>query len=162
MFQTVKSGLKSNEGKAVLYAGLIGLFLSDIIPTPADAVYFAQERRLRDKWKRGEITPQSYWKQTAAYYYFLNPIWWAIVAGVTVSIKGDVTKKLKIAGALIGSGAVLAIIYKNIQKDEKELSDELQEKRLLLLEHPEYADILNKTNNKFNNITGENLKKQNA
>lgn len=127
MIKSIKSGFKSEHANALLYAGLLGLILSDIIPTPADAVYFNVERNLRDKWKRGEIEPKQYWEKTAMAYYLLNPIWWTLVAGVTISIKGDATQKLKIAGALIGAGAVVAIIYKNIKKDEKQLEQELIE-----------------------------------
>jgi hypothetical protein len=50
-----------------------------------------------------------------------------LVAGVTISIKGDATKKLKVAGALIGAGAVLAVLYKNIKKDEKQLEADMAE-----------------------------------
>jgi hypothetical protein len=145
MLQTVKEGLKSNQGNAVLYAGLLGLFLSDIIPTPADAIVFSVERKIRDKWKAGEITPQEYWKKKALAYYLLNPIWWAIVAGITVSMKGDATKKLKIASALIGSGAVIAVIYRNIKKDTKELEEESQHMKELLQSHPEYGQFFKDT-----------------
>lgn len=127
MIKSVKSGFRSEHGNAVLYAGLLGLILSDIIPTPADAIYFRVEKRLRDKWKKGEIEPKQYWTRDAIAYYGLNPIWWALVAGVTLSIKGDTNKKLKIALALIGSGAVVGILYRNVKKDEQERIKELSE-----------------------------------
>lgn len=164
MLETVKDGLKSDKGNAVLYAGLIGLVISDIIPTPADAIVFSIEKKLRDKWKRGEISPAEYWRKKAIAYYCINPLWWAIVAGVTVSMKGDATKKLKVAGALIGSGAVLAVIYKNIQKDKKELEEEAKEMQELIKHHPEYADFLKKNGSgslpKFKNVQLEKLKKE--
>lgn len=162
MLKEIKSGLKSEQGNAVLYAGLLGLFLSDIIPTPADALVFSIEKKLRDKWKRGEITPTEYWKKKAMAYYLLNPIYWAIVAGITISIKGDVMKKLKVAGGIIGSGAVVAVIYKNIKDDKKELAEEAKEKQELLLHHPEYADFLSNNGNlpKFKNVQLEKLQKE--
>jgi hypothetical protein len=154
MLQTVKEGLKSNQGNAVLYAGLLGLFLSDVIPTPADFFVFKIEKKLRDRWKRGEISPQEYWEKKALAYYLLNPVWWAIVAGVTISIKGDANKKLKIVGALIGSGAVLAIIYKNIQKDKQELEEESLHIKELLESHPEYGQFLKDTQpSQFKNMS---------
>lgn len=120
--KTIKSGIDSGHGTALLYAGMIGLVLSDIIPTPADAAYFYAERNLRDKWKHREITPEQYWSISAAYYYVLNPIWWTLVGITVVSIKGDASKKIKVLGGLIGAGAVLAVIHKNIVKDKQELA----------------------------------------
>lgn len=164
MLETVKEGLKSDKGNAVLYAGLIGLVVSDLIPTPADAVVFTIEKKLRDRWKRGEISPAEYWRKKTLSYYLINPVWWAFVAGVTVSMKGDATKKLKVAGALIGSGAVLSVIYKNIQKDKKELEEEAKEMQELIKHHPEYAEFLKKNGNgnlpKFKNVQLEKLKKE--
>ena len=157
MLNTVKEGLKSKEGKAVLYAGLIGLVLSDIIPTPADAIYFTVERNLRDKWKRGEITPKQYWTKTTASYYLLNPLWWGIVSAITLSVKGDAEKKLKVAGALIGSGIAFAVIYKNIKKDNKDLEQEKVEREKLLAAFPEIAPIMNTP--QFKNFIAEELRR---
>ena len=127
MIKSIASGLKSEHGNALLYAGLIGLIASDLIPTPADALFFFQERKLRDKWSRGEITPKQYWEKKAVSYYLYNPLWWAIVAGITVSIKGDATTKLKAMGGLIGAGAVIGVLYKNIKTDEAQLAKDLAE-----------------------------------
>ena len=124
----ISSAAKSGHGDAVVYAGMIGLFLSDVIPTPADALYFHTEKILRDKWKKGQITPQQYWTRTALAYYGYNPIWWLLVMGIVIASKGDYTHKAKIGIALIGSGAVLGVIYKNIQADKIELASELPPK----------------------------------
>ena len=48
MIDSIKEASKANA-KGVLYAGLLGLLVSDILPTPADALYFYIERNLRDK-----------------------------------------------------------------------------------------------------------------
>ncbi len=119
MINEISSAVKSDHGKAVLYAGALGLLFSDIIPTPADAIYFEVEKKLRDKWKAGQITPQRYWAYTTAAYYGLNPLWWALVLGVVVYSKGSVTQKAKIGIGIIGAGAVAAVIYKNINQDIK-------------------------------------------
>jgi len=119
---------KSEHGKALLYALGIGLILSDIIPTPADAVYFKIERNLRNKWKEGQITPAKYWTLTTASYYGLNPLWWTLVFGVILLTKGSALKKLKYGSYLIGGGAVIAVVYKNIQADKKDLEQQQQGK----------------------------------
>jgi hypothetical protein len=120
--------VKSTEGKysnGVLYAGAVGLILSDIIPTPADALYFYTEKKLRDKWKAGEITPQKYWSRTASAYYLYNPIWWTLVLGAMYYTKGDVRDKAKIGLIVVGAGAVIGVIYRNYKKDIKEIKREV-------------------------------------
>lgn len=119
MISEISSAVKSDHGKAVLYAGALGLLLSDIIPTPADAIYFELQRKLRDKWKAGDISPQKYWTLSTAAYYGLNPLWWSLVLGIVVYTKGSVTQKAKIGIGIVGAGAVAAVIYKNIQRDIK-------------------------------------------
>ena len=118
MVNEITKAVKAGNGTAVVYAAMAGLFLSDIIPTPADAVYFWAERRLKQKLNNNEITPKQYWVRDAVGYYLYNPLWWLLVIGVVVSVKGDYTKKIKIGIGLIGAGAVVAILYKNIKKDE--------------------------------------------
>lgn len=119
---------QASEGKysnGVLYAGAVGLILSDIIPTPADALYFHTEKKLRDQWKAGKITPQKYWSRTAMSYYLYNPIWWTIVLGAVYYTKGDVKDKAKIGLMLVGAGAVVGVIYRNYKKDIQEIKREV-------------------------------------
>lgn len=119
MLNEISGAVKRGNGTAVVYAAMIGLFLSDIIPTPADALYFWQQRRLKEKLSAGVISAKQYWIADAAGYYLYNPLWWLLVIGVVVSIKGDYSKKMKVGLGLIGAGAVVAILYKNIKEDEK-------------------------------------------
>lgn len=96
MKDTINSAIKSGHGNAILYAGALGLIISDILPTPADALYFKVEKNLRDKWKKGEITPKQYWASEAAAYYLINPLYWSLVLGAMVLTKGDVKQKAKV------------------------------------------------------------------
>lgn len=112
---------KGKHGHAVILAAMVGLIVSDIIPTPADALYFHTEKKLRDKWAKGQITPQKYWQQSAAAYYVYNPVWWGLVLGATFLVKGDYEKKLKVGLGLIGVGAVVGVIYKNFHADLKQV-----------------------------------------
>ena len=102
----------------VLYAGAIGLLLSDIIPTPADGLYFYAERKLKDKLESKLITPEQYWTRSALAYYGYNPIWWGLVLGAMVLTKGDYKQKAKVGLGIIGAGAVLGVIHKNIESDK--------------------------------------------
>jgi hypothetical protein len=122
---------KSEYATAALYAGMIGLVASDLIPTPADAAYFYMERNLRDRWKNGDISPQQYWKREAIIYYGLNPLWWILVGSIVIATKGDAKKKLYMLSGIIGGGAVIGVLAKNVKKDKAELEAELQDKKEL-------------------------------
>jgi hypothetical protein len=155
----------SENATAGLYTLFIGMALGNLIPTPSDALYMLYQTKLRDKWKRGLITPEQYWKRNAIGYYFIPFTWWVLLGAIVVNIKGTSEKKAKIALALIGSSAVVGLILKQIQKDNQEINTEDEAKLKLLREHPEVLKILNKPefdsiNGQFRNITGEQLKKK--
>jgi len=118
MRDSIKSAITSGHGNAIVYAGALGLILSDIIPTPADGLYFSLMQKEKRKLENKEITPKQYWTRDAVYYYGLNPIWWTLVLGAMYYTKGDYTNKAKVGMAIIGAGAVFAVLNKNIKKDE--------------------------------------------
>lgn len=116
------------EGKTgLLYAGLIGLVASDIIPGWGDFFFIKFQRKLRDRWAKGEISSKEYWRKELGNYYLLNSGYWLIV-GTAVYFTPKYENKIKVGLALIGAGAVTAIIYKNIVKDQEE---QLAEKNAL-------------------------------
>jgi hypothetical protein len=163
----IKDVSKSKYATAALYTFLGGLILSDALPTPADAVFFSYQKKIRDDFFQKKITPAQYWRREAIGYYGFNVAWWLLVSAIVIASKGSAEKKLKIAGVIIGGGAVLAIIHQNIRKDEKEQELEEQQKIELLKQHPEIIKILNRPEFKnistqFKNVTGEKLKKQNV
>lgn len=120
MIKTLSEVAKNKQfGSALLYAGGIGLILSDIIPTPADAIYFRAMEKNKQKLESGVITPKQYWTRDAMLYYGLNPLWWSLVLTIVVFTKGDINQKAKVGLALIGGGAVLGVISKNIKEEEK-------------------------------------------
>ena len=104
-------------GHAVLYAGALGLILSDVIPTPADALYFRLTAKNKAKLESGDITPKQYWTRDLILYYGLNPLWWTLVLGAMVATKGDFSQKAKIGVALLAGGAVIGVISKNINEE---------------------------------------------
>lgn len=124
IFEEISKATKGNYGEAVLYAGAIGLVLSDIIPTPADALYFYTERKLRDQFNNRKITPKQYWIRSASAYYLYNPIWWLLVLGAMHYKEGDYKAKAKVGLALIGAGAVIGVIYRNYKKDIEEVKQD--------------------------------------
>ena len=121
MKDTISSAIKSGHGNAIVYAGALGLLLSDIIPTPADAVYFRLEKMNKDNLQAGKITPKQYWTRDAIYYNGLNPLWWSIVLGAVYYTKGNYTQKAKVGIGLIAGGLVFAVLSKNIREDTEAL-----------------------------------------
>lgn len=118
MQDSIKSAISSGHGNAIVYAGAIGLLLSDVIPTPADGVYFWLMKKERDKYIKKQITAKQYWTREAIAYYGLNPIWWGLVLGALYYTKGDYTNKLKVGLGIISAGAVAGVLYQNIKEDE--------------------------------------------
>lgn len=119
MANAISEAIKGGHGKGVLYAGLLGLALSDAIPTPADALYFYRQRKIREKFEKGEISAKSFWLEETLGYYGYNVAWWLLLFGVVASIKGDFDKKLEVAIAMVAGGAVIGVIGRNIQEDVK-------------------------------------------
>jgi hypothetical protein len=119
MISSIESAIKSGHGNAIVYAGALGLLASDIIPTPADSAYLYLQRKLKEKQLKGEITSKQYWTYESISYYTLNPIYWALVLGAVYLTKGGYMNKIKIGGTIIASGALLAVIHKNIVEEEK-------------------------------------------
>ena len=118
MIKSISSAIKSGHGNAVLYAGALGLILSDVIPTPADAIYFSLQQKNKAKLEAKELTPKQYWTRDAVMYYGLNPLWWSLVFGAVYLTKGDYNQKLKVGFGLLATGVVVGVLSKNIKKDE--------------------------------------------
>jgi hypothetical protein len=118
MVDTIKGAVKGGYGNAVLYAGALGLLLSDVIPTPADALYFHLQEKNKHNLNNKSITPKQYWTREAVYYYGLNPIWWGLVLGSMYLTKGTFNQKAKVGIGFLATGVVIAVLNKNIKKDE--------------------------------------------
>lgn len=125
----IKSLGENIKTPATLYIFILGLALSDIIPTIADAFVFSKQRTLRDEYFNGTITPKQYWDKSAIVYYTYNFFYWIIIGIIIVSIKGDFQTKLKWLAGIVGAGVVFGVIYSNIKKDEKE--KQLQQESLI-------------------------------
>ena len=111
--------LKNGENTKMLLAVGVGLILSDIIPTPADGLYFKLQQSNKEKLSKGEITPKQYWTRDALAYYGLNPLWWSLVLGASLYLGKDFKQKKNIMIGLVAGGVVLGVLYKNVKKDEK-------------------------------------------
>jgi uncharacterized membrane protein YkvI len=111
--------MPNSTNTKLLYAVGVGLILSDIIPTPADALVFYRQRINKQALEKGEITPKQYWEREAFNYYALNPIWWLGVLGITHAFGNTYEQKRNILIGLVAGGVVLGVLAKNIKKDEE-------------------------------------------
>lgn len=111
--------MHDNHKTNLLYALGFGLLLSDLIPTPADALYFYKQRKNKEKLESKEITPKQYWVRDAFGYYGFNALWWSAVLGATYVLGKDYKQKRNILIGLVAGGLVVGVIAKNIKKDEE-------------------------------------------
>ena len=125
IFKEILEATEGRHASGVLYAGAVGILLSNIIPTPAEALFYHTEKKLRNKWDNDEITAEKYWQKTASAYYLYKPVWWGIVISAMYFTKGDVKNKAKIGLIMVTAGAVVGIIYKNYTKDIQDIRREV-------------------------------------
>jgi len=128
----IGSLVKGEHALGALYLGLLVAFVADMIPHPMDAVYFNLQKKNRDKFISGEITPKQYWRRNVISYYGCDALWWGFLLLVAVSVGGKAKDKLVVVGTILGAGAVIGIIHQNIRKDEEE--QELKKEMKITLE----------------------------
>jgi hypothetical protein len=119
--KTITKAVNSGHGEAVLYAGAIGLLVSDIIPTPADSWYFYVQQKNKRKLENNEITSKEYWQREAFWYYTANPIWWSLVLATLYFTKGSLSNKVKVGLGVVALGGIVGVLNKNIEKDIKKI-----------------------------------------
>ena len=112
--------LSNKEKELLLYTGLLAAVAGDVIPTIGDALFFYKVRQWRDQWTKGELTSKQFWAKELSGYYLYNSAFWLFLFLLVYNVEGSFEKKLKIAAAVVGAGAVFTVIYKNINKDVKE------------------------------------------
>jgi hypothetical protein len=114
----IQNTVNSGHGTALIYTAILAAALGDILPTPGDALYFYIQENLKQKQAKGLLTPAEYWKYESISYYTSNFIWWMALLGIVYASKGSFNHKLKIGAVVIGAGAVVGVIAKNIQREE--------------------------------------------
>lgn len=127
---------QSKHASGVLYAGAVGIIMSDFIPTPAEVLYYYTEKNLHAKWKEGKITPEKYYRGTYAARTFGKTAWWLGVLTAVYFKKGDVNQKAMFGLALVGAGMIAGVIYKRMEKDFSEVKREVA---MALEEKQEFA-----------------------
>jgi len=117
VFEHIGGAAKGSLSGALVYAGIIGLMLTDAVLTPGDIAADMREKSLRDKMSEGTITSGQYQKKASNAFTLYPPAWWALVLGLVYVSKGDYVQKAKFAGILIGSGALAALALNTKKPD---------------------------------------------
>jgi hypothetical protein len=126
--------MSDKQKELLLYTGLLAAVAGDIIPTIGDAYYFYKVKQWRDQWAKGELTAKQFWAKELSGYYLYNSMFWLALFLIVYNVPGF-ENKLKIAAGVVGVGAVVTVIYKNIHKDIKDNLTEInQEKEKLYQE----------------------------
>ena len=119
MISQIKSAAHNGYGSAILYTAIITAAVTDTIPTIADALVFREQFNIKQELEAGKITPKQYWLRDAAAYYLYNPIWWVIFGVAVAAFPGDTKNKAKLAIGLLSAGAVVGVLWKNIEQDRQ-------------------------------------------
>jgi hypothetical protein len=101
-----------------IYIALLAAAIGDAMPTMADYFYFKRQQSLKIQLQSNKITPKQYWHKEAFAYYTYNSLYWIVIGGIVYAVKGSFALKLKVAAVLVATGAVFAILQKNIRQDE--------------------------------------------
>lgn len=117
--KAIGGALKSEHAIGILYVAILAAALGELIPDPADAVYFSLDRKWRAQMEKEEIMPEQYWKRKSVAYFTLDFVWWMLILLIAVSIGGNIKTKALVVGGIVGGGALIGIIAKNIQKDKE-------------------------------------------
>lgn len=143
VFEEIINASQGRHSNGVLYAGAVGIILSDIIPTPAEAVFYYREKNLREKWEEGKITPEQYFRGSYQSLHYSKSIWWIGVLGAMYFKKGNTNQKAMFGLALVGGGAIAGMVYKMMRKD----FDDVKAEVIAALDEPkqEFAGTPEKT-----------------
>ena len=115
----IKVALGKGDGNALIYTAILSAMIANVMPTPADAIYFWRQSVNKEKLEKGEITPTQYWTRDVLGYYSYTALWYGLVLTIIASTGGTYQTKAKILLATLGAGVVVGVVANNIKKDEK-------------------------------------------
>ena len=108
---------------ALLYAGLAGAVVADVMPTPALAWAYYRMKVIQKQRETGVVTAAEAENKIGQAYAYATPIWWAGVFAAVHFKKGGFNEKAKFAALLVGGGAVIGFMVKNHVKNLPQFND---------------------------------------
>lgn len=126
VFEQIINASQGRHSDGVLYAGAVGIILSNIIPTPAEAVFYYREKSLKKQLEEGKISPEAYYRGNYRSLHYSKSIWWIGILAAMYFHKGNTQNKAMFGLALVGGGAVAGLVYKMMRKDFDEVKVEVE------------------------------------
>ena len=116
----IKRAIDNGDGNTIIYTALISAILANCTPTLADSLFF----HLQDKWTKekedGTLSVEGFWWRDFASYYLVTASYYGVILLTMIALgKTSYSTKAKILLSLVGGGAVVGVIFKNIQTDKK-------------------------------------------
>jgi H+/Cl- antiporter ClcA len=120
----IKKAIDNGDGNTIIYTALLAACIANFLPTIADSWYFYLEDVWNKEKEDGKISVERYWENQICGYYGITAGYYFILLLTMVALgKTDYSTKAKILLSLAGGGAVIGVIFKNIQTDKKLAED---------------------------------------
>lgn len=110
-------------GSLVLYSSVVGLALSNKIPTPNALLGKLTFTKLKGQYERGDLSTFEYKEKVNKALNIYSNVWWAGVLGAMFFTKGNAYDKAKIGALVIGGGIVASLLIKKPDLSQKVLLD---------------------------------------
>jgi hypothetical protein len=112
--------IKNGDGNTLIYTALLAAIIANCTPTLADAWYFSLQQKWKAQLENGQITPENYWTKDIIGYYTITAGYYGLIFITMLALsKNDFSQNSKILLALVGSGLVIGVAFKNIEKDKQ-------------------------------------------
>ena len=105
-FDTIMRG---DYGNLILYSAVVGIGLSDKVPTPNALIGRFTLNKIKGEYDRGDISFFEFKERSDKALTLYKNLWWGGVLATMFFTKGDVYQKAKIGGILVVSGIIASM-----------------------------------------------------
>jgi hypothetical protein len=106
-FNTIMNG---DYGNLIIYASIVGLGLSEKVPTPNALIGRFTLNKIKGEYDRGDISFFEYKERTDKALNLYKNLWWGGVLVATFFTKGGAYQKAKVGGILLGAGIIASML----------------------------------------------------
>lgn len=124
-----KAVIANGHGNTLIITALVAAAVANSLPTPADALYFYRQQKLKQQLQEGKISVEKYWYHDVGGYYIYTTLWYLALIGVVFALDGSFNQNKKILLAMTGAGLVVGVTLRNIKKDKDLLALQAQVKQ---------------------------------
>ena len=115
----IEKVVKDGNGNALIYTALLAAAVANMVPTPADSIYFRRINMLQHQFDNGEISAEKLEWHIAGEYYLWTAGWYALLFTGVYAMGGAYKTNAKILLAIVAGGLVVGAVQKNIEVDKK-------------------------------------------